>query len=102
MTSTIHNDDRSQSSHGFGAQRRVDSLVVRLHRDERSCIAHFSGALTYNTRGTIDGIADLVLGEELVTFDFSRVDVVDRAGADAVEVLIRSVRAHGARLEMAQ
>jgi anti-anti-sigma regulatory factor len=75
------------------------SLVVYLHREAQRCIASFSGALTSATRATIDGVADLIAGERSVVLDFSRVDVVDAGGADAVEVLVDSVRALGGHLQ---
>ncbi len=77
----------------------VASLVVYLHREAQRCIASFSGALTAGTRATIDGVADLIAGERSVLLDFSRVDVVDAGGADAVEVLVDSVRALGGHLQ---
>lgn len=79
----------------------IASLVVHLRRDAESCIASFSGSLTETTRATIDAIAELIGGEQRVLLDFSRVDEVDRGGADAVEVLVHSVRAHGAHLRIA-
>ena len=72
--------------------------MVRLHRDANNCTPSFSGSLIDITRVTIDGLADLLTGEESVVFDFSRTDVVDNHGADAVEVLIDSVRSRGADL----
>jgi hypothetical protein len=102
MTLAIHNrKERSLSRQRSESEQGIASLVVRLYRDERSCIAYFSGALTEKTRATIDGIADLIVGEVSLVFDFSRIDVVDRGGADAVDVLIRSVRLRGAHLKMA-
>jgi anti-anti-sigma regulatory factor len=80
----------------------IESLVVYLHREAQRCIASFSGALTAATRGTIDGVADLLAGEQSVILDFSRVDFIDAGGADAVEVLVNSVRAHGGRFRMAE
>jgi len=78
------------------------SLVVYLHREAYRCIASFSGALTAATRATIDGVADLLAGEQSVLLDFSRVDVIDDGGADALEVLVDSVRAHGGQFQMAE
>jgi anti-anti-sigma regulatory factor len=77
----------------------IASLVVYLHREAQRCIASFSGALTAGTRATIDGVADLIAGERSVLLDFSRVDVIDAGGADAVEVLVDSVRALGGHLQ---
>jgi MFS superfamily sulfate permease-like transporter len=76
--------------------------VVYLHREAHRCIASFSGALTSATRATIDGVGDLLAGERLVVLDFSRVDVIDAGGADAVEILVNSVRAHGGHFQMAE
>jgi anti-anti-sigma regulatory factor len=79
----------------------IESLVVYLHREAQRCIASFTGVLTAATRGTIDGVADLLAGEQSVVLDFSRVDFIDAGGADAVEVLVNSVRAHGGHFRMA-
>lgn len=79
----------------------IESLVVYLHREAQRCIASFSGALTAATRGTIDGVADLLTGEQSVILDLSRVDFIDAGGADAVEVLVNAVRAHGGHFRMA-
>jgi anti-anti-sigma regulatory factor len=72
------------------------SLVVRLHRDARNCTASFRGSVTETTRTTINGLADLLAGEESVVLDLRRIEVIDRHGADALEALIDSVRALGA------
>jgi anti-anti-sigma regulatory factor len=80
----------------------IGSLVVYLHREAQRCIASFSGALTAATRGTIDGVADLLAGEQSVILDLSRVDFMDAGGADAVEVLVNSVRARGGHFRMAE
>lgn len=79
---------------------QTPSLVVSLRRETHRCIASFSGALTARTRATIDGVADLIAGERSVVLDLSRVDAVDAGGADAVEVLVSSVRALGGHLQM--
>ena len=87
--------DEPQRSSASETEAPIASLVVYLHREAHRCIASFSGALTAATRATIDGVADLLAGEQLVVFDFSRVDVIDTGGSDAVDVLVNSVRAHG-------
>jgi anti-anti-sigma regulatory factor len=92
--------DGSPSLQPSETARPIASLVVRLHRDVNSCTASFSGALTATTRITIDGLAELLAGEESVVLDFSRIDVVDKHGTDAVKVLIDSVRARGTHLLM--
>jgi hypothetical protein len=79
----------------------IGSLLVYLRHDAQSCIASFVGALTSATRTTIDGVVDLIAGEPSVVLDLSRVEVVDRGGADAVEVLVNSVRARGGHFRMA-
>ena len=76
----------------------IASLVVRLHHDANRSTASFGGSLTETTRLTIDGLADLLAGEASVVLEFSRIDVVDEHGADAVEALIRSLRVRGADL----
>jgi anti-anti-sigma regulatory factor len=80
----------------------VSSLLVYLRHDAQNCIASFAGALTSATRATIDGVVDLVAGEPSVVLDLSRVEVVDRGGADAVEVLVNSVRARGGHFRIAE
>jgi hypothetical protein len=94
--------DEPESSSPSETDAPIASLVVYLHREAYRCIASFSGALTSATRATIDGVGDLLAGERLVVLDFSRVDVVDAGGADAVEVLVNSVRAHGGHFQMAE
>jgi anti-anti-sigma regulatory factor len=79
----------------------ISSLLVYLRHDAQNCIASFVGALTSTTRATIDGVVDLIAGEPSVVLDLSRVEVVDRGGADAVEVLVNSVRARGGHFRMA-
>jgi anti-anti-sigma regulatory factor len=76
------------------------SLVVYLHREANSCISSFSGALMITTRNTIDGIAELIVGEISVALDFSQVDVVDVNGVDATKMLIQSVRLRGSHLQV--
>jgi anti-anti-sigma regulatory factor len=76
----------------------IASLVVHLHRDAQHCTASFSGSLTETTRITIDGLADLLTGEESVVLDLSRIDEVDKHGADALDALIDTVRAFGSHL----
>jgi anti-anti-sigma regulatory factor len=80
----------------------VGSLLVYLRRDAQNCIALFIGALTTATRTTIDGVVDLIAGEPSVVLDLSRVEVVDQGGADAVAVLVNSVRARGGHFRMAR
>jgi anti-anti-sigma regulatory factor len=80
----------------------IAALLVYLHREAHRCIASFSGALTSATRATVDGVADLLAGEQSVVLDLSRVDVIDAGGADALEVLVNSVRAHGGHFQMAE
>ena len=94
--------DKSLSPPAPDTQQPSASLVVHLHRDAQSCIASFSGWLSDATRVTIDGIADLLSGEESVLLDFSRAEVVDQGGADGLEGLVFTVRAQGARLQMVQ
>lgn len=79
----------------------IASLLVYLQHDAQNCIASFIGALTTATRATIDGVADLIAGEPLVVLDLSRIEVVDEGGADAVEVLVNSIRAHGGHFQIA-
>jgi anti-anti-sigma regulatory factor len=78
----------------------IASLVVHLHRDAQQCTASFGGSLTDTTRVTIDGLADLLTGEESVVLDLSRIDEVDKHGADALEALVETVRALGAHLQI--
>jgi hypothetical protein len=80
----------------------IASLLVYLRHDAQDCTATFIGALTSATRATIDGVVDLIVGEPSVVLDLSRVVVVDRGGADAVEVLVNSVRARGGHFRMAE
>jgi hypothetical protein len=82
-------------------ERPIGSLLVYLRQDAQGCTASFIGALTSATRATIDGVVDLIAGEPSVVLDLSRVEVVDRGGADAVEVLVNSVRARGGHFRMA-
>jgi anti-anti-sigma regulatory factor len=97
-----HRGGRSVSSLARKAQPAIASLVVHLHRDAQRCIASFSGSLAATTGVTIDGIADLISGEGSVLLDFSRADVVDQGGADALEALVLSIRAQGASLQIVQ
>jgi hypothetical protein len=80
----------------------IGSLLVYLRHDAQNCIASFIGALTTATRSTIDGVVDLIAGEPSVVIDLSRVEVVDQGGADAVEVLVNSVRGRGGHFRMAE
>jgi MFS superfamily sulfate permease-like transporter len=93
---------RSLSPLAGKTQPAIASLVVHLHRDEQRCIASFSGSLAGTTGVTIDGVADLISGEESVLLDFSRADLVDQGGVDALETLILSIRQKGARLQVVQ
>jgi len=94
--------DSSPSAPSPATESLITSLVVSLHRNAESCTAAFSGSLAESTQATIDGIADLIAGEESVILDFSRADVADQGGADAVEVLVRIVRARAAELQITQ
>ena len=80
----------------------IGSLLVYLRHDAQDCTATFIGVLTSATRATIDGVVDLIVGEPSVVLDLSRVEVVDRGGADAVETLVNSVRARGGHFRMAE
>lgn len=103
MSGLVHErHDGALSSPNSETEPQLDSLVVYLHLEEESCIASFTGALTIKTRATIDGVADLIAGEKSVVLDLSRLDVVDKGGADALDVLVRSVQARGAHLLMRQ
>jgi anti-anti-sigma regulatory factor len=97
-----HRGGRSGSPLAGRTQPAIASLVVHLHRDVQACIASFSGSLSGTTGVTIDGIADLISGEESVLLDFSRADVVDQGGAEALEALLLSIRQRGARLQVVQ
>jgi MFS superfamily sulfate permease-like transporter len=103
MSRTDHGRrDESLTSLASPIDPPIESLVVYLHREAQRCIALFSGALTAATRGTIDGVADLLAGERSVILDLSRIDFIDAGGADAVEVLVNSVRAHGAHFRIVE
>jgi anti-anti-sigma regulatory factor len=80
----------------------IGSLLVYIRHDAQNCIASFIGALSTATRATIDGVVDLIAGEPSVVLDLSRVEVVDQGGADAVEVLVNSVRAYGGHFRLAE
>jgi MFS superfamily sulfate permease-like transporter len=80
----------------------IGSLVVYLRHDAKTCIASFIGVLTSATRATLDGVVDLIASEPSVVLDLSRVKVVDQGGADAVDVLVKSVRARGGHFRMAE
>ena len=60
----------------------------------------FIGALTVTTQATIEGVAGLLAGEQSVVLDFSRVDAVDEGGANAIELVLCSVRMHGGQLQL--
>jgi hypothetical protein len=103
MTGAVHErHDKTKVSLDSETDPPSSALVVCLRHEDRTCIASFSGAITDKTRATIDGVTDLIAGEESVVLDFSRVDVIGKGGADAVDVLVRSVRARGAHLRMTQ
>jgi len=85
----------------LGSRQSVTSLLVHLRHDVSRCVASFSGSITDATRITIDGVANLIAGEQFVILDFSLVDEVDSSGAEAVAVLVRSVQARGAQLRIA-
>jgi hypothetical protein len=95
-----HPDERSLRSLAAETEGPIPSLVVHVHGDARHCVASFSGALSKATRTTIYAIVDLIASEEAVILDFSRADVVDEDGADAVDVLIQEVRAGGTDLRI--
>jgi hypothetical protein len=80
----------------------IPALVVYLYRNADSCIASFNGALTATTRSSIEGVADLIIGETCVTLDFSEVDVVDHDGAAAARQLAQSVRLRGSKLKVVE
>jgi anti-anti-sigma regulatory factor len=94
--------DGSPSPPASETQLSCDSLVVHLHRESHGCIASFSGELTATTRMTIEGVAGLIAGEPSVVLDFSRVTLVDEDGADAIEMLVTSVRACGSHLQVTE
>jgi anti-anti-sigma regulatory factor len=99
MSVDVQNGDQASASVSSSeVAPPVATLVVRLHRDATRCTASFSGSLTDATRITIDGLADLLAGEESVVFDLSRIDAVDKLGTDALEALIRAVRAFGSQV----
>jgi hypothetical protein len=98
---SIDVDNRNAGSASIRASESATpaaSLVVHLHRDANNCTASFTGSLTETTRITIDGLADLLAGEGSVVLDLCGIDAVDKHGADALEVLIDTVRALGAHL----
>jgi anti-anti-sigma regulatory factor len=98
--------DRQHGPFSAGAPQMkalpVVSLLVYLRHDAQNCRATFIGALTTDTRATIDGVVDLIAGEPSVVLDLSRVEVVDQSGADALAVLVDSVRARGGRFRMVE
>jgi anti-anti-sigma regulatory factor len=99
MSVGVHNrNQQSASNPPSETALPTGSLVVRLRRDAKQCIASFSGSLTDTTRTTMDGLADLLAGEESVVLDLSRIDAVDIHGEEALEALIDTIRALGAHL----
>jgi anti-anti-sigma regulatory factor len=98
--------DRHDGPFSPGASRTealpIVSLLVYLRHDAQNCTATFIGALTGATRATIDGVVELMAGEPSVVLDLSRVEVVDQSGADAVGVLVDSVRARGGHFRMVE
>jgi hypothetical protein len=94
--------DSQASFPPIATESLITSLVVSLRRNAEHCTATFSGSLAESTQATIDGIADLIAGEESVILDFSRAEVADQGGADAVEVLVRKVRARVTELQITQ
>jgi hypothetical protein len=92
----------TQSDRADGPGEPNVSLLVLLRRDAHRCVASFSGALTDTTRTTIQALAQLMIGERSIVLDFSRVNQIDRGGAEAVQVLVHSVKAGGAQLRMTQ
>jgi anti-anti-sigma regulatory factor len=97
-----HQYELVSSSELSEPKQSATTLLVQLQHDVSSCIAFFSGSITDATRTTIDGVADLLAGEQSVVLDFSRVEEIDSSGADAVATLARSVQARGAHLQIAQ
>jgi anti-anti-sigma regulatory factor len=89
-------------STGSRPKGTVTSLLVYLRQDVHGCIASFIGSITATTRVTIDGVADLIIGEQSVALDFSGIDAIDTSGAEAVAVLVRSVQDRGAHLRITQ
>jgi anti-anti-sigma regulatory factor len=103
MSGAVHErKDISPYSSTTEIEPSLGSLVVHLRLKEQTCIVSFSGAITDKTRVTLDGVAELIAGEDSVVLDFSRIDVVNRAGMDAVDILVHSVLSHGAHLRMTQ
>jgi hypothetical protein len=102
MSIAVPDRPRSLSPLSRETQPASVSLVVHLHRDAESCVASFSGSLAGATRVTIDGIAELISGERSVLLDFSRAEVVDQGGADALEALVVSLRVQGTDLQVAE
>ena len=101
MSVGVHNrNQRSPSIPQSETALKIASLVVRLHRDADQCTASFSGSLTDTTRMTLDGLADLLTGEQSVVLDLSRIDAVDNYGADSLEGLIDTLRALGSHLQI--
>jgi hypothetical protein len=92
----------SLSHRAPGPEQPITSLLVLLRRDAHSCVASFNGSLTDTTRVTIQALAELMTGEKSVVLDFSRVDRIDRGGAEAVGVLVHSIQVGGANLRMIQ
>jgi drug/metabolite transporter (DMT)-like permease len=88
------------SSEASEAEQSIASLVVYLHHRGQSCVASFNGALTVATRATIEGVANVIAGENEVLLDFSRVDGVDEVGLDAVEMLVGWLRRCGGHVRM--
>jgi ABC-type transporter Mla MlaB component len=82
------------------AMQPVASLLISLRYDGRRYVALFRGALTAATRATLDGVADLLVGESSVLLDLSQLDVVDEGGAAALTALVDSVRGHGVQLRV--
>jgi anti-anti-sigma regulatory factor len=102
MSGSIH--DRYDGPLPLACQTKplpIASLLVYLRHDAQNCIATFVGTLTTATRTTIEGVADLIAAEPSVVLDLSRIEAVDEGGADAVEVLVNSVRAHGGHFQIA-
>lgn len=95
-------DERSPTSLATEKEAEILSLSVYVHSDGDHCIASFCGALSSATRTTIYAVSELLVGERSVVFDFSRADVPDESGEDAVEVLIQSVRERGTDVQIAQ
>lgn len=87
VSNAVDRQRRTPARRASEMELPTPSLVVYLHRQANSCIASFSGALSIATQNTINGIAELIVGEISVLLDFSQVDMVDVNGVDATTML---------------